>query len=119
MLKNQADKINLRIKQEIKDSKSRLSICLDIWTTKSFKNAYIGMTAHFIDKDIKLRKRFLGLAELKCRHTSVNIYKHIMKFLTLYNLTDDDVFLYISDNASNLLLALSVKIFLNFNLKIF
>lgn len=57
---------------------------------------------------------FLGLHEMKEQHTAENVKKAVNSLLGVYQLNDDHVCLYFSDNGSNLLKAYKVQNFLGF-----
>lgn len=53
-----------RVKNEFKNSLSKISVVLDIWTTPGLKEAFIGGNGFFVDANYNLRQIFLGLEEL-------------------------------------------------------
>ena len=53
-----------------------ISFTTDAW--RSFnKDSYITITAHVLDDDLELHSFVLDTSEIKERHTSENLFKHI------------------------------------------
>uniref|UniRef100_A0A914CBL5 HAT C-terminal dimerisation domain-containing protein n=1 Tax=Acrobeloides nanus TaxID=290746 RepID=A0A914CBL5_9BILA len=89
------------VKELLKNSLSKKSIVLDIWTTPGMKESYIGGNAYFVDADFKIRKLFLGLVEMPVGHNAIVVREHAGKLLTNLGIQESDVFVVITDNASN------------------
>lgn len=70
------------------------SVCLtsDIWTS-SVNDAYLGLTAHYIDNNFNMKSAGA--------HTAENIKETVMRILEQFKLTEK-VLIIVSDNASNM-----------------
>uniref|UniRef100_A0A915EHD7 HAT C-terminal dimerisation domain-containing protein n=1 Tax=Ditylenchus dipsaci TaxID=166011 RepID=A0A915EHD7_9BILA len=72
------------IKEQLSHLPQRFSITCDVWTDSGLKNAYLGVTLHFVDADAVLQRIFLGLRQLEGSHTSHLIKRETEKLLQVY-----------------------------------
>jgi len=70
MVYYEADKI--KIKAILKDLPGRVSFTMDCWTSPSTKS-FLSITAHFIDKEWKLRNVIIDFIQMQDSHTGDNI----------------------------------------------
>ncbi|KAL0808545.1 hypothetical protein ABMA28_012990 [Loxostege sticticalis] len=78
------------------------SVCLttDIWTS-SVNDAYLGVTAHYIDKDFNLKSVLLDCVPMSGSHTAENIKSIVIRILQDFKLKEK-VLIMVTDNASNM-----------------
>lgn len=74
------------------------------------KNSYLGCVIILIDKEYKRRILFLGVIELPPNHSAEILRQYTEKMLNKFQLTDNDVFRYITDNASNFIKCFKVTL---------
>lgn len=79
--------------------KAKLSISLDCWTSP-FQQAFIAVTAYFIDIDWQYREVLLGFEPLYGSHTGLNLSTVVLDLLQKYQI-EDRVLAVTTDNASN------------------
>ena len=80
-----------------------LTLCLDIWTSKVTRG-YLGVTAHFLDYNGRLRNLVLGCFRLKGKHTAENILELTLEVIVEYGIRNKVRYI-ITDNAANMLKA--------------
>ncbi|CAH1979160.1 unnamed protein product [Acanthoscelides obtectus] len=75
-------------------------ICLttDHWTSTA---NYMGITAHFIDEDFKLRSKLIKCIKFEGEHTAVQIAAEMKRTAEEWSLLDK-ILIVITDNASNI-----------------
>ena len=81
-----------------------LAITTDIWTSRATE-AYITITAHYIDDDWKLISNVLTTEAMPERHTGVNIAERIREAMNKWQVQDEIVSGIVHDNAANMLTA--------------
>ena len=64
-----------------------ISFTTDAWRSLT-KDSYITITAHVLDEELELHKFVLDTSEMKERHTSENLIKHIYKVLQEWGFAD-------------------------------
>uniref|UniRef100_A0A914CV31 Uncharacterized protein n=1 Tax=Acrobeloides nanus TaxID=290746 RepID=A0A914CV31_9BILA len=74
---------------------------IDIWSEKSMKRSYIGVTIHYA-KNCELRTAFLGVVYLTEQHTGDYIRKTTIQLLNNFSIREEQVVKFISDWASNM-----------------
>ncbi|XP_049877872.1 zinc finger BED domain-containing protein 4-like [Pectinophora gossypiella] len=89
-------------KMKIKLETDAESICLttDIWTS-SVNDAYLGLTAHYIDPSFQIKSVLLDCTILPGSHTAENIKEHVLRIVENWKLKDK-VLIVVTDNASNM-----------------
>uniref|UniRef100_A0A915EI48 PHD-type domain-containing protein n=1 Tax=Ditylenchus dipsaci TaxID=166011 RepID=A0A915EI48_9BILA len=80
------------IKEQLSHLPQRFSITCDVWTDSGLKNAYLGVTLHFVDADTVLQQIFLGLRQLEGSHTSHLIKRETEKLLQVYGISLSNAF---------------------------
>ena len=84
---------------------SDLSITTDLWTSNK-QEAYISITAHWLDDELKMQHAILATPEMPEAHTGVNIASRIKQVLRDFNI-ENKVIAYVADNGSNVVKALN------------
>ena len=88
------------IKERFQQSRSRIHLSLDLWTTPSRSRTYLGIVGHWVDHDNEIREVLIALPELKGSHTGVNIGDTVIKVIEEYGI-GAKLGYYMLDNASN------------------
>ncbi|KAL4121559.1 hypothetical protein QTP88_014050 [Uroleucon formosanum] len=81
-------------------------ITTDCWTSRN-NAGYIAITFHFIDNNFLLKSVLLSCHEFSDSHTSQNLSQKIKSIIQEWNLENKIIFA-VSDNASNIQLALKI-----------
>lgn len=78
------------------------SVCIttDIWTS-SVNDAYLGVTAHYINENFTLKSVLLECTAIQGEHSTTNITEHLNRKVQNFKLNDKFLIL-ITDNASNM-----------------
>jgi hypothetical protein len=87
-----------RLRQDMLDSRSSISLSFDLWTSPNYL-AVLGVAAHFIDKSGLRRTAVLALREVEGEHSGENIADVLLQVIKDYKITDR-VGYFMSDNAS-------------------
>ena len=87
-----------RLRQDMLDSRSSISLSFDLWTSPNYL-AVLGVAAHFIDKSGLRRTAVLALREVEGEHSGENIGDVLLQVIKDYKITDR-VGYFMSDNAS-------------------
>ena len=82
-----------------------MSLTTDMWTSEA-NDAYLGLTSHFLLADFELVSLCLAVEPFTGRHTGVNIASCLKQILRDFNIDPAAVSAVITDNASNMDLAL-------------
>lgn len=90
-----------KVKQSLATAKSGLTISFDGWKANNDVLDLLGVVAHFIDSDYKLRTIVIGLRNTYGSHTGANIAQHLFEVLHDYQIRGSQVAYFASDNASN------------------
>ena len=80
-----------------------ITLCLDVWTSKVTRG-YLGVTAHFLDTDGKLRNVLLGCFRFKGSHTADAILELTVEIIAEYGIRNKVKFI-TTDNAAAMLKA--------------
>lgn len=80
-------------------SNAKLSIALDCWTSP-FTQAFMAITAYFIDEDWQYNEVLLGFEPLHGKHSGANLSDILLDILRKYDI-EDRVLAVTTDNASN------------------
>jgi hypothetical protein len=78
---------------------SKVSFTTDCWTSPN-NLAFMGVTAHFIDKDWNMKAMTLDFSSLSGPHTGLNLYKSFVRVLDTFGLSTKVLGVTL-DNASN------------------
>jgi hypothetical protein len=89
------------LKDDILNSRSKVSISFDLWSSPNFLSM-IAVCGHFIDNTGKRRHVLLALRRVDGSHTAENIKAIVVSILREYHIdTEDKVGYFMLDNASN------------------
>ena len=80
----------------------RFSLTADMWTSTVNREAFLGLTIHYIDSDWKLRNFLLDIIPFTISHSGVNISHKIMVTLDGFNISNKILAL-TTDNESAML----------------
>ena len=80
----------------------RFSLTADMWTSTVNREAFLGLTIHYIDSDWKLRNFLLDIISFTISHSGVNISREIMVALDGFNISNKILAL-TTDNESAML----------------
>ena len=80
----------------------KVSITVDIWTSKNFKNSYLGITSHIYNPKTEKRERyFIACRKFDESHTGENIARLLHQIFMEYDIADS-VFYCHSDSGANM-----------------
>ena len=82
-----------------------ICITTDMWTSNK-NEAYISITAHWVDGNLKLQQAVLTTAEMSERHTGANLKERILKIVREYGI-EKALVATVADNGSNIVNALN------------
>uniref|UniRef100_A0A3B3XPC0 Uncharacterized protein n=1 Tax=Poecilia mexicana TaxID=48701 RepID=A0A3B3XPC0_9TELE len=85
------------------DSAERVALMCDGWTSRTTE-AYVTITAHFINEEWELVNYVLQTTDMPESHTRQNLAEHLRKALTEWGITEKDPVI-VTDNASNMSIA--------------
>lgn len=91
---------DIYVNEMSKRFKSKLSLCMDIWTGPN-KMSFLGITFTFLDDDFKIQRGLLEMIKLKKRHTGYYIADLFEQALNLYSIDKEMIGGVTQDNASN------------------
>lgn len=86
------------IRQLRDDAISKIHLSFDMWDSPS-KKGVLGIVAHFVDRQWKLRTRLIALRRVAGSHTAENMVEHLNKVVELFDIQDKLGF-FTLDNAS-------------------
>ena len=89
------------------NSVSHIALTTDIWTSRQTLS-YCCVTAHFLTTDWELKSTVLETFEFSTEHTGDHIAQELLRVTSDWNVTDKIVCV-VTDNASNMVLAISGK----------
>nr|XP_022910336.1 zinc finger BED domain-containing protein 1-like [Onthophagus taurus] len=101
------EKCRLRVKELLTEAK-RICITTDCWTSIN-NEAYIAVTAHYVDDKFNLKSLLLECKNLPGNHTSANLAECLDTVVTDWNIKEK-VLLGISDNAYNIVNAMETRL---------
>lgn len=105
MVNKEVAKLRLNIKELISGAK-KVSICADIWTQKNMVAAYLGVTAHFYcNKTSSLENVCLAVMHMSSSHTADRIKALTDEIVKEYDISEDKISRYRTDNGSNMVAA--------------
>lgn len=109
LLEKKYEDAKLTLMKQIADSKSRISITTDCWSSLNAES-FITITGHFIDSSWKLQSVVLGTRYLEDAHTGVNLARIMDEILGEFT-TAQNTFICVHDNAANMNVAISESAF--------
>lgn len=85
----------------------KVCVVLDIWTKKGLSESYLGVLIKYFEPMMaKRRMALIAVQKLDGRHTAQNIFDVLRRVLVNWNITENMVSYYITDNGSNIVKAL-------------
>ena len=88
-----------QLKDTIINSIDYIHLTFDLWSSKAH-DSYLGITAHWINKEFEICNMVLNVGEIPYPHTGVEISLHVSKVLDDWNL-EDKIIIIVTDNGSN------------------
>lgn len=99
-------KVKERILHEL-ETVQRISVVVDVWSKKGLSESYLGVLVKYIQPGTSdVRLVFLALKKLHGSRTAQKIYDALNDVLSDWNISEDKVMYYITDNGSNMVKAL-------------
>lgn len=105
LLQKKYEDTKLILIKQIVDSKSRISITTDCWTSLN-ADSFITITGHFIDSDWHLKSVVLCTQYVEVAHTGANLAQIIDEAVAEFTMDEHKTFIAIHDNAANMNLAM-------------
>ena len=87
------------IQSEFNSALSRIHLSFDLWTSPN-NIAFLGVNAHFINKNFTSQNRLIGLRRQRGVHSGENIAANLEALLKSWGLSSQ-VGVFVTDNASN------------------
>lgn len=100
--------IQRKIKDSLSTASSKVNLCVDPWSPKSLRTSYLGVNAHFTNKEFEWTHIFLGMPELLGSHTAKNIRATTFKLLEKYDVSEEKLGITQTDNGANVVCAFKV-----------
>ena len=97
-----ADPIKEQLCKELESQ--YLALTTDLWTSNATE-AYLTVTAHYIDDNWRMVSRVLQTHEMPERHTGINIASRLQTVAKEWNIPDDHIVAIVHDNAANMTVA--------------
>ncbi len=97
------EQIQATLKEELAKTEW-ISLTSDIWTSVT-STPFLALTAHFLDKNLRLSSKLIGCIKFGERHSSVNIKDKVKDLLEQYEVQGKIVSC-TTDNASNMVKAI-------------
>lgn len=91
-----------QIVNELRKITGRFSLTADMWTSTINREAFLGLTIHYIDYDWKIHHFLLDIIPFTVSHSGVNIAREIMRVLDEFNISNKIIAL-TTDNESAML----------------
>ena len=66
----------------------QFSLSADIWTSTINREAFLGLTIHYVDSDWNLRTFLLDIIPFAVKHSGANIAQEIMRVLNEFNISN-------------------------------
>lgn len=83
----QAMTIRFTLARSMQDANTRINLCLDAWTSP-FNVAYLGIVAHYIDKDWVMQERMLAFVELPIGHAGNITATYVLQVLNDFGIRE-------------------------------
>ncbi|KAH7722171.1 hypothetical protein AAVH_10346 [Aphelenchoides avenae] len=103
VLARQVKCVKRNVKQRIGAATSKVTVVVDIWS--AYDSSYVGVNSHFVDSKGCLAVCFLGVRDVEGTKTAERVRKVVDSVLAEYEISEEDVGFFITDNGSNLLKA--------------
>jgi len=88
-----------------------LGVTTDMWTSDKTNDAYVTVTAHYLDSEWQVRSAILATRDAEEKHTAVYIRKLVTAILEENNVNIKNV-IYVTDNAANMKAAFREEVWL-------
>jgi hypothetical protein len=96
----------LRLESQLARSQSRIHISFDTWTSPSDR-AILGVSAHFLSTEMKLRHALIGFKEIEGVHDGENLAEYVLAIIQELKL-EEKIGVFVGDNAGNVDTAIDV-----------
>jgi hypothetical protein len=87
--------------KELSRSISKIHLSFDGWTTKGGKKGFLGVVAHYVTADGKLRDLPIALPQLTGAHTGEKQAEIVLTILQQFDINPRTIGYFVLDNASN------------------
>ena len=81
-------------------SRSRIHLSMDIWTTPTRDRSYLGIVANWVDADFEIQNTLIALPAIEGQHTGANIAEVMLKVTEDYGISKQSGY-YMLDSATN------------------
>ncbi|EFQ89361.1 hypothetical protein PTT_14415 [Pyrenophora teres f. teres 0-1] len=95
------DWLRPRVVHELSQSLSKIHISFDGWTTKGGKRGFLGIVAHYVNSDGKLRDLPIALPQLTGAHSGDRLAEVVLSILEQFSISERTLGYFVLDNASN------------------
>ena len=89
-----------RLEGMLATNESKYALTTDIWTSLS-NDAYISLTAHFIDNSWEMKSYTLATYPFPEQHTGDNIVEKLKEVISEYKIKDNSIIAIVHDQGSN------------------
>jgi len=103
---NLFDQLKQKIENLIEKFAKKIALTCDIWTSTT-QTSFLGITLHFLTSNFEMIKIFLDLKKLNEDHSGIKLQQVISKILLKWKIKEENIIGFVSDNASNLKIALN------------
>jgi hypothetical protein len=90
-----------RVVYELSKALSRIHVSFDGWTTKGGKRGYLGIVAHYVNRDGNLVDLPIALPQLMGAHSGENMAEIVYSTLQKFGVGPRTIGYFVLDNASN------------------
>lgn len=90
-----------RVIASLQAATSKVTISFDGWKANNEVLDMLGVVAHYLDNDHKLKTVVLSMRDTLGSHTGANIADHLADVLSDFEISGDRVAYYAADNATN------------------
>jgi hypothetical protein len=112
------DYLRLIVVKELSRARSKIHLSFDGWTTKGGKRGFLGIVAHYVTGDGKLRDLPIALPQLTGAHSGERMARVVLEILQKFDIDTRKVSYFVLNNASNndsTILAISLNLGWSFN----
>ena len=95
------DYLRPHVVSELSRAQSKIHISFDGWTTKSGKRGFLGIVAHYVDRQGNIADLPIALPQLTGAHSGEMMAKVVTQTLGEFGITADCIGYFVLDNASN------------------
>uniref|UniRef100_A0A914XF45 HAT C-terminal dimerisation domain-containing protein n=1 Tax=Plectus sambesii TaxID=2011161 RepID=A0A914XF45_9BILA len=105
LIENQLEQLKIKLQAALTGA-VKFAVGLDLWITKGVTNLYLALTVHFFSPSAKrLMNLLLGLRLIVGRHSAATIKTMCNAMLAEWELKENDISRYFTDNGSNMITA--------------